>query len=519
MQRYTNILLNIIQQHPCDRESFLQAKKKAAGLFHLPPPNNAHLITAYKYLLARHKIQKSPLLEQILKRRTIRTASGIACVTVMTKQYRCPGRCVFCPQVASMPKSYLPDQPAMMRAIRNKFDPYHQVKSRLEALTKNGHNTQKIEIRIAGETWSAYPKRYQTWFIKRIFDALNKKTVASLLKAQKMNETAQHRCVGMSIETRPDWISSQEIQRLRWLGVTLVELGVQHLDNTVLLLNHRDHPVETTIAATKLLRDAGFKVVYHTMPNLLGSTPSMDIEMHKELFEKPDFRPDQIKIYPCLLLKNTVLSHWYEQGAYRPYTTKKLVTILVKIKKYVPEYCRIIRIARDIPGVNIIAGNKVTNIRQLIHQHPQYSCRCIRCKEPMERSFAALHPVFKAMEYAANEGKEYFISSESKDGHTLYGYVRLRLTDNSRHSIQELRGTALIRELHVYGMVVPLDTKGSFHVQHKGLGMRLMKRAEALAKKAGYKKIAVISGIGVRKYYEEKLGYHLEGTYMVKQLA
>lgn len=518
MHPYTDILLNIIKGHPSDRESFLQAKKKAAALFHLPPPDNAKLITEYKHLLARQKIQQDPLLEEILKRRTIRTASGIACVTVMTRQYRCPGRCVFCPQVAGMPKSYLPDQPAMMRAIRNKFDPYNQVKSRLEGLHNNGHNTEKIEIRIAGETWSAYPKRYQTWFIKRIFDALNKETSKTLLQAQKRNETAMHRCVGMSIETRPDWIHAQEIERLRWLGVTLVELGVQHLDNSVLLLNHRDHPVETTIAATKLLRDAGFKVVYHTMPNLLGSNPSMDVQMHKDLFEQQNFRPDQLKIYPCLLLQNTVLSHWYEQGKYQPYTTDQLIDILVQIKRHIPEYCRIIRIARDIPSGNIISGNKVTNIRQLIHQHPEYSCRCIRCREPMEKNFTALHPVFKVLEYEANEGKEYFICSESKDGKTLYGYVRLRLKSSSQHFIHELKGAALIRELHVYGMVVPLDTKDNFHVQHKGLGMRLMKKAEEIAAEKGYKKIAVISGIGVRRYYEEKLEYHLEGTYMIKYI-
>ena len=386
------ILLKIIEQKPIDRKSFLRAKKNAAAFFSMAPPKNQDLITAYRELRSEHKIEKNHLIEKSLKKRTVRTASGIACVTVMTKQYRCPGRCIFCPQVAGMPKSYLPDQPAMMRAIRNEFDPFGQVSSRIVALQNNGHATDKIEIRIAGETWSAYPKRYQTWFIKRIFDALNNETSRGIVQAQQKNETAANRCVGLSIETRPDWINRAEIKRLRRLGVTLVELGVQHTNNRILELNHRDHPVETVYEATQALRDTGFKVVYHTMPNLLGSTLELDLAMHQDLFFNQNLKPDQLKIYPCMLMKNTALYREYEKGNYFPYTTDQLIKLLIDIKTRVPEYCRIIRVVRDIPKKNIMAGNDVTNIRQIIQKHPEYVCRCIRCREPMEQDFEQLNP-------------------------------------------------------------------------------------------------------------------------------
>ncbi len=514
-----SLLLKIIDQKPYDRKSFLRAKKIAAAEFHLAPVANGMLIAAYNQLIEAGGLQRDHHFEKLLKKRTIRTASGIACVTVMTKQYDCPGRCAFCPQIDGMPKSYLPDQPAMMRAIRNKFDPYDQVSSRLRALQINGHNTEKIEIRIAGETWSAYPLSYQEEYVKRIFDALNEEESGSLEDAQKKNETAKNRCVGMSIETRPDWINKKEIAHLRKLGVTLIELGVQHTDNHVLDLNLRDHPVETTIAATKMLRDAGFKIVYHTMPNLYGSNLQMDLSMHRELFARSDFRPDQLKIYPCMLLKNTELYTWYEQGKYIPYTTNELTKLLIAIKKEVKEYCRIIRVVRDIPSNNIADGNKVTNIRQMIQQHPDYSCVCIRCREPMGADFSEkLEPVMKITEYEANGGREFFIAYETQDAKTLFGYVRLRLPEKTEHFISELSHAALVRELHVYGMVVGLEEKNSQEVQHKGLGKNLMKAAEKIAKKHGYEKIAVISGIGVRKYYEEKLGYTLEGSYMCKKV-
>jgi elongator complex protein 3 len=528
------ILLKIISQSPQDRKNFLLAKKQAASCFHLAPPANDALLLVYKKLLREKKIERQPRLENILKRRAVRTASGIACVTVMTKQYRCPGRCIFCPQVPGMPKSYLPDEPAMMRAVANKFDPYQQVQSRLRGLSSNGHPTDKIEIRIAGETWTAYPKRYQTWFVKRIFDALNEETSASLASAQRLNEAAKNRCIGMSIETRPDWITFDEVKRMRRLGVTLVELGVQHTDNHVLDMNQRDHTIETTKEATKMLRNAGFKIVYHMMPNLYGSTPNMDYESHQRIFEDANLRPDQLKIYPCILLKNTVLYRLYIKGKYRPYETEELKELLIRIKKIVPRYCRIIRVIRDVPGNNIIAGNKVTNLRQLIDSEPGFSCECIRCREPKDKEFDLNDVVLNRKRYEANGDTEHFISFESKDGKTLYGYVRLRLPksrllpvmpagpgrsgDEKSICIPNLRDSALVRELHVYGMMVPLDSNGSPYVQHHGLGKRLMAEAEKIAKENGYHKLAVIAGIGVRPYYA-RLGYVLEGTYMIKLIS
>src|SRR3989338_2508679 len=298
---------------------------------------------------------KTPLLERLLVKRPIRTLSGVAPITLATKPFPWRGRCVYCRTDARMPKSYLASQPAAARALRLKFDPYAQVQSRLETLYANGHTPEKCDLRILGGTWSSYPKRYQTWFVKELYRGLNefgdnsKFKVKNLRAQQTINETATHRCIGLSIETRPDWITMDEIKRFRRFGVTKVELGVQHLDSEVMDLIKRDHYKEDVVRATRLLKDAGFKVAYHLMPNLPGSTPEMDIAMGKEIFDDEGLRPDQIKIYPCVVLEKAVLNEWYKHGRYKTYDDETLIALLIEMKKRVPPYVRLERIYRDVP--------------------------------------------------------------------------------------------------------------------------------------------------------------------------
>jgi len=322
------------------------------------------LLKAYRSLVKSGNIKPNLILENLLKTRKIRTLSGIASITAITKPYPCPGKCLYCPNEIDMPKSYLANEPACMRAVLTKFDPYRQVKTRLNSLKLAGHLTDKIELIVLGGTWSAYPKIYQTWF--RCFDACNQKNAKSLKEAQKINEKAKHRIIGLTLETRPDYVTPQEIKRMRELGCTRVELGVQSIYDNVLKYNKRGHNIDTIKVATKLLKNAGLKVTYHMMLNLPGSNLKKDEKMFEELFSNPAFQPDQLKIYPCVVLKTSPLYKLWKQGKYRPYSEKQLVNLLIKIKKKIPPYVRIIRVIRDIPSQSIIAGNKLSNLRQII---------------------------------------------------------------------------------------------------------------------------------------------------------
>ena len=479
-----------------------------------PFPTNIELLKAYRNLVEKGKIKTSPTLENLLKTRKIRTLSGIASITVITKPYPCPGKCLYCPDEIDMPKSYLANEPACMRAVLTKFDPYKQVNARLSSLAMTGHSTDKIELIVLGGTWSAYLKKYQTWFIKRCFDAANGKTsrfdsarrAKNLKVAQKLNEKAEHRIIGLTLETRPDYVPPEEIKRMRWLGCTRVELGVQSIYDDVLKYNRRGHDVDTVIKATKLLKNAGLKVTYHMMLNLPGSNLKKDEQMFKELFSNSNFQPDQLKIYPCAVLKTAPLYKIWKQGKYKPYSRKQLTDLLIRIKKKIPSYVRIIRIIRDIPSQSIVAGNKTTNLRQIISDRVKGICKCIRCREPREKTTKKLE-LFR-QNYQASDGKEIFLSYEDPQRKNLYAFLRLRLTNN----------WAIVRELHTYGQVVPISTKSKKAAQHKGLGKKLMVIGEKIAKKEfGFSSIVVISGIGVREYYR-KLGYRLKNEYMVKIL-
>lgn len=486
---------------------------------------NADLIKEYKRLLNKKKIQEMPNLERLLRKRSIRTMSGVAPVAVLTKAYPCPGACAYCPRQEDVPVSYLSNEPAVMRAIRCHYNPYEQVFHRLRALENNGHHPEKIELIVIGGTWSYLPEKYKYWYIlncvkaandynsekkfvnKQINESLSLEALKSnLIKEQKRNEKARYRIIGLTLETRPDYINKKELEQMRVFACTRVEIGVQAIDDKILLFNKRGHGVKEIAEATKLLKQYGFKITYHLMPALPASSPKKDFEMFNQLFNDERFQPDQIKFYPTVVTEGSLLYEWYKQGKYKPYSDKELQNLIIKCKSIVPTYVRIIRLIRDIPAESIIAGNKITNLRQILQQKG-VACHCIRCREPKEEPMKKYK--LKVISYDASLAKEYFVSIESLDATTLYGFCRLRLDKNSPVA------PAIIRELHVYGELVPV---GSQHkVQHRGLGKMLMQKAEEIAIKNKANKMAVISGIGVRAYYR-KFGYKLHKTYLVKNL-
>jgi len=513
---YKNLIIkNLIQKKVKTAEEFFALQRKLSKQFKKPFPKNIDLLKAYRKLTENSNIKPDLILENILKTRKIRTLSGIASITVITKPYPCPGKCLYCPDEIDMPKSYLANEPACMRAVLTKFDPYKQVDARIKSLQLTGHATDKIELIVLGGTWSAYPKKYQTWFIKRCFDACNSKSAKSLKEAQKINEKAKNRIIGLTLETRPDYVDEKEIKRMRELGGTRVELGIQSIYDDVLKYNHRGHNVAEIIKATKLLKNAGFKVTYHMMLNLPGSTLKKDEKMLKELFSNSDFQPDQLKIYPCVVLKTAPLYKLWQEKKYKPYSQKQLINLLIKIKQKIPPYVRIIRIIRDIPSQNIVAGNKSPNLRQIIARimkKEKKICKCIRCREPHEKIVKKLK-LFR-QDYGASAGKEIFLSFEGHQRKNIYAFLRLRLTNN--WTLPVLKNSALIRELHVYGQMVPIKERLKQATQHVGFGKKLMAEAEKIVRKeTNLKKIAVIAGIGVREYYR-KLGYKLKDGYMIK---
>ncbi len=504
-------------------------------------PRVPELVRSYRALTKDSA--RDLVLERLLRCKTVRTDSGVAPITLLTKPYACPGQCVYCPTEDRMPKSYVASEPAAARALQLRFDPYDQVVQRVEALERNGHEAKKIELIVKGGTWSAYPWTYRQWFIKRCFDAANhlgakrKPRFTNLLASQKANESALYRVIGLTIETRPDWITPKEIVRLRTLGVTRVEVGVQALDDRILDLTKRGHGVADTTRATMLLKAAGFKVDYHFMPGQPGSTAAHDVEMFREMFADPRFRPDMVKLYPCVVIPSAELSQWHRDGKFQPLEGEALIEAMIEMKTSIPRYCRLSRLIRDFPSFEISGGNRVTNLRDVIKERMRQRrlyCVCLRCREAGHRRplppDAAIE--FFCEEYANAGGREYFLSMEDTKRTTVLSFLRLRLPD--RHPVEvdaktqrlldevqrnfpELRETAIIRELHTYGQALNLREGQTPAVQHKGLGKRLMQEAERIAQQEGFRSVAVISGIGVRAYYRA-LGYRLRGTYMKKKL-
>ncbi len=489
------------------------------------------LVAAYHEMVRNNEMGADAHLLESLRMKPMRTLSGVTTVTVLTKPYPCPGKCIFCPTDVRMPKSYLADEPGAMRGLEHDFDPYLQVKSRIQALESLGHPTDKIELLILGGTWSSYRRDYQEWFVERCFDAMNEPNSSvfplprgegeneGLGQAQALNKSALHRNVGLVIETRPDEITPDEIRWLRHLGVTKVQMGAQSLDDRILEMNKRGHDVECTRRATALLRAAGFKIVLHWMPNLHGATPELDRIDFAKLWQ--GFCPDEIKIYPNQLLANAELYEYWKRGEFRPYTTEELIDLIADVKTTIPRYCRVNRVIRDIPSTNVVEGNRRTSLRQDVHDEMKRRgthCECIRCREvrgkPVDLALLKLDDLV----YGADHAEEHFISYVTPDD-KLAGFIRLSLPSKDAPSTQlnDLNGAALIREVHVYGQSLPVGEEKIGAAQHAGLGTKLLQYAEKIAKENGFKRMAVISAVGTREYYFER-GFERGELYLVKDI-
>lgn len=479
------------------------------------------LVMAYRQLAEAGEWAWDPAFLRQIRMKPTRTLSGVTTVTVLTKPYPCPGKCVFCPTDLRMPKSYLPDEPGAMRALQNEFDPYDQTASRIEALYSIGHPTAKIELLILGGTWSSYRRDYQAWFVQRCLDAMNGFESKDLAEAQAANARAPHRNVGLAIETRPDHVDPDEIAWLRSLGVTKVQMGAQSLDDEILAINQRGHTVAATRLAVRLLRAAGFKIVLHWMPNLLGAGLKTDEKDFGRLWSDQDLRPDELKIYPNQLLEQAELFTIWQQGGYHPYTTEELITLLVKIKPTIPRYCRVNRIIRDFPSTHVVDGNKRTSLRQDVHielERRGLRCECLRCREIRGRWVDAPELRLDDDAYAAGGAEEHFLSFVTADDR-LAGFLRLSLPgpESPRLEMKDLETAALIREVHIYGQSMGIGRSRRGSAQHVGLGKRLVEHAENRARNAGFARMAVIAALGTRRYYA-RLGYTLGETYMVKPL-
>ena len=490
----------------------------AAGHGHL---RKSTLYQAYLRLVDMGRMEESREMRRRLQLKPIRTSSGVAPVTVLTKPFPCPGKCIFCPDDVRMPKSYLPDEPGAMRAAMNQFDPYRQTASRIAAFENIGHSAAKVELLILGGTWSAYPKDYQEWFVKRCLDAMNGIDAGSLEEAQRLNETSAHRNVGLVVETRPDWIDVEEVRRLRRLGVTKVQLGAQSLDDRILEMNKRGHDVEATRRAVRLLRLGGFKIVLHWMPNLYGATPESDYEDFKKLWSDPSLRPDELKIYPTSLLSGTELYRLWKEGRYEPYDDEVLLDLMIRLKLTIPRYCRLNRLMRDIPSPNIVAGYKHTNLRQIVQNEMRkrgLRCQCIRCREVRGQPVDPASLRLEILPYETDATREYFLSYVTPED-KIAGFLRLSLPNEPRSPIlEELEGRAMIREVHVYGPSLEIGKESEGEAQHAGIGGRLIALAKGIARAHGFSWLAVISAIGTREYYR-KHGFELEELYMHAKLS
>jgi elongator complex protein 3 len=537
---------DLLRRHP----------KAGRGFF-----SRGDLIAAFRYFDAEGEM---PVAEarfvELVQRRPVRTQSGVTPLTVLTRPHPCPGKCIFCPNDVRMPKSYLSDEPGAQRAAVNRFDPYLQTWNRLAAYRAIGHPVDKVELIVLGGTWSFHPEPYQVWFVKRCFDALNdfgagvdareavrlsiddwealparvdgreharnpyNRIVSgflterlstglvdvgeaadwqSLEAAHHRNETAGCRSVGLVLETRPDLVDASEVLRLRRLGATKVQLGLQSLDDAVLEANRRGHDVAAGRRAMALLRAAGFKLHAHWMANLKGATPERDVADFARLFEDAGFRPDELKLYPCSLIESAELMRDYEAGTWRPYDHDELLDVVASALAGVPRWCRVTRVIRDISSDDIVVGNKRTNFRQIAEAEVARRGGCcvdVRSREIGRDAFEADDAKLRVTEYATSTGTECFHEFVTPEDRIL-GFLRLSLPDGRVAAPAEIEGAAVIREVHVYGAAVGLGEDAPDRPQHRGLGTRLIEAAASRARRAGFARLAVISAVGTRGYY------------------
>jgi elongator complex protein 3 len=519
-----NLVIELYNKKIDNVLDFVNSKRIFFGRHKVSPPQNSDVLKIYNDLVSRNILKKDYNFESLCKKHRGRTLSGVAVIAILTKPYECPGNCAFCPTQKDMPKSYLSNEPAVMRAIKNDFDPKKQVEFRLTSLKNTGHDTSKIEIIIMGGTWSYIDYEYKEYFIKSVFDALNGFDSKTLEESQINNELAKNRCVGLTLETRPDYINEEELIEMRKFGATRVEIGVETVYDDVFKLNKRGHSIKEVIEATRLLKDAGFKVCHHLMPGLPGSSLERDYEMFEKIYNDPNFCPDMVKIYPCVVTKNAEIYDWVKNGSYVPYSDSELKNLLIKIKKITPYWVRINRLIRDIPSTSIEYGNKIPNLREIVKKEMAKNgdvCNCIRCREIKEENINKDNIKLFIDKYEASSGVEYFLSFENEERTTLYSFLRLRIPSyyfsKKENFIPELKNCSIIREIHTYGRVTNFSEKENKNTQHIGFGKKLIKEAEKITLEYNIKKIAVISGVGVREYYK-KSDFKKVGTYMIKDL-
>jgi elongator complex protein 3 len=558
-------MIDWIKEHKPDKLKLSKHKKDLCKKYKIKDiPTDINI-----YLNAPSEDAK--LIREYLQTKPTRTGSGVAVIATMTKPFNCPhGSCIYCPgglnsAFGDVPKSYTGKEPSTMRGIRNDYDPYRIVFNRLEQYIVLGQNPDKVDQIIMGGTFTAFPKVYQEEFVHFSFKAYNdfsrlfyadgeididkfkaffelpgniatkeraerirekvltlkNNNIKSLEEEQIENEKSAIRCIGLTIETKPDWAFQEQGIELLGLGTTRIELGIQTVYDNILKAINRGHGIKESKRSIADLRDLGFKLNFHMMPGLpdednVRISREKDIESLKQIFNDPDFRPDMLKIYPCMVMSGTVLEKHFGSGIFKPLTTEEAADIIVEAKKSVPEYCRIMRINRDIPTYATTAGVGKTNLRQYVDKlaaERGVKCRCIRCREVKDIDLKD-EPKIIIREYEASHGKEFFISMEADD--KILGFARLRLPPRSLHTVITLK-SALIRELHVYGRALAIGSSDKEKSQHKGIGRKLMQKAEEIARQNGKDKMIVISGVGVREYYR-KLGYEREGPYMVKIL-
>lgn len=549
LSAYQEILLKIVKGEIVEKEQLQRVKVEVCKKYGLEKlPSNSEI-------LACAPDDVCDIVEPFLRLKPTRTASGVAVVAAMTSPHDCPhGKCFYCPGGVEFgsAQSYTGKEPAALRAEQHDFDPFGQTRARLSQLRAIGHPTDKIDLIIMGGTFTARPPEYQRWFVKRCLDAMNGSGSAdrgvgesdsgSLEEAQAANEIAESRCIGMTVETRPDYFKEEHVNHSLVLGATRVELGIQTVFDDILNLVERGHDTGKSIAATRFAKDGGLKVGYHLMPNLPGMTFDKDIEAFKRIFESPGFMPDMIKIYPTLVVKGTKLYEMWKRGEYEPYDLDTMIKLVAEIKQLVPPWVRIQRVQRDIPAFMIEDGVKKSHLRQLAQERLGRSgrrCNCIRCREvgllwlkegiEIDEERVGL----KRIEYEASGGLEIFLSFEDQGNNALIGYARLRKPSDSVFRPEMLeKSPVVIRELKVFGQMAPIgwsenggesnenrrERKRSEKWQHRGYGRNLLAECERIAvEEWDAKRLLVTSGVGARRYYAG-LGFKKIGVYMGKEL-
>lgn len=515
-------------RNPCPTKDAVNLLKMEAARKH-----NLNRILSNSQLIRHLRPHEKAKLLPVLRRKVVRTISGVSVVAVMTKPWPCPQKdpCAYCPggPKFGVPQSYTGNEPASMRGLQSNFDPFRQVTNRIEQLRAIGHDVDKVELIIMGGTFPGMPTKYQKHFVKQCLDAVTQRKSRSLPAAMKHAETSRIRNVGITVETRPDWAQEKHVDHMLSMGVTRVELGVQNIYNDIYKRIERGHSVQDVIVATRVLKDAGLKVVYHLMPGLPGSSFDRDIEGFNTIFTDAHFKPDMIKIYPCLVLKGTKIYEWWKRGEYQPYTTEEATQLILEVKKRIPPWIRIMRIQRDIPAYLIEAGVRRSNLRQLVLRKLKergLRCRCIRCREVGHRELAEdKKPRFDEIKIQvtseeASQGEEIFIAAEDLEADVLFGYLRLRIPSEKTHRPEiQPETTSIVRELHVYGPLVPVGKHVAEAWQHKGLGKRLLAKAERISlEEYDRRKLLVTSALGTKEYYR-LVDYRNDGRYVSKRLG